>query len=54
MHLTWSDAPKVLRMELAPGSRMLPPGKRPMVVKVADISRSVTFDGTPVEVDLSK
>ena len=54
MQLTWSDAPKVLRMELAPGSRMLPPGKRPMVVKVADISRSVTFDGTPVEVDLSK
>ena len=54
MQLTWSDAPKVLHMELAPGSRMLPPGKRPMVVKVADISRSVTFDGTPVEVDLSK
>jgi len=54
MQLTWSDAPKVLRMELAPGSRMLPPGKRPMVVKVADISRSVIFDGTPVEVDLSK
>src|SRR5580704_13886083 len=54
MQLTWSDAPKVLRMELAPGSRMLPPGKRPMVVKLADISRSVTFDGTPVEVDLSK
>jgi len=54
MHLTWSDAPKVLRMELAPGSRMLPLDKRAMVVKVADISRSVTFDGTPVEVDLSK
>jgi alpha-glucosidase (family GH31 glycosyl hydrolase) len=54
MHLTWSDAPKVLRMELAPGSRMLPLDKRAMVVKVADISRSVIFDGTPVEVDLSK
>ena len=52
--LTWNDARKVLRIELVPGSRMLLLGNRPMVVKVADISRSVTFDGTPVEVDLSK
>jgi len=50
--LTWRDAGRTLRIALAPGSRMLPPARRPMVVRLAGESgmRPVAFEGRPVEV----
>jgi alpha-glucosidase/alpha-D-xyloside xylohydrolase len=48
----WDDAARRLRLALAPGSRMLPPGSRAIEVVVAGAKerRDVTFAGRPVEV----
>jgi alpha-glucosidase/alpha-D-xyloside xylohydrolase len=50
--LTWRDAGRQLSLRLAPGSRMLPPAKRPMQIRLAGSkdTRSVVFEGKPVEV----
>jgi alpha-glucosidase (family GH31 glycosyl hydrolase) len=50
----WRNASRTLSLRLAPGSRMLPPAKRPMLVRVAGTkeTKSVVFDGRPVEVRL--
>lgn len=48
----WEDAARRLRLALAPGSRMLPPGTRAIEVAIAGTKerRAVTFVGKPVEV----
>ena len=50
--LTWRDAGRQLSLRLAPGSRMLPPTKRPMQIRLAGSrdTRSVVFEGKPVAV----
>ena len=50
--LTWRDADRQLSLRLAPGSRMLPPAKRPMQIRLAGSkdTRNVVFEGRPVEV----
>jgi alpha-glucosidase/alpha-D-xyloside xylohydrolase len=50
--MTWRDTDRTLRIALAPGSRLLPPAHRPMVVRLAGDApaRPVTFEGRPVEV----
>ena len=50
----WDDKSRRLRLALAPGSKMLAPLSRQIVVTVAGASetRAVTFAGTPVEVRL--
>ena len=50
IQMAWNDARKVLSLHLAPGSRMLPPGPMTILVKLAELKRSVTFEGKPVEV----
>jgi alpha-glucosidase/alpha-D-xyloside xylohydrolase len=52
--MTWNDATRGLSIRLAPGSRMLPPARRPIVVRVAGdkATRSITFEGKPLEVRL--
>ena len=50
IQMTWNDARKVLSLHLAPGSRMLLPGPKTILVKLAELTRSVTFEGKPVEV----
>ena len=50
IQMTWNDARKALSLQLASGSRMLPPGPRAITVQLAEITRSVTFEGKPVEV----
>jgi alpha-glucosidase (family GH31 glycosyl hydrolase) len=52
IQMTWNDSRKVLQIDLAPGSRMLPPAPRPLIVKLAETMRNVTFSGRPLEIKL--
>jgi alpha-glucosidase (family GH31 glycosyl hydrolase) len=50
IEMTWNDGHKTLRLQLAPGSKMLPPASRPVTVQLGDAKRSSTFVGQPLEV----
>jgi len=50
IEMSWSDAGRVLRMKLAIGSKMLPPLRRAMQIKVAEKQKEVEFNGHPLEV----
>jgi alpha-glucosidase/alpha-D-xyloside xylohydrolase len=50
--MVWNDARHTLKLSLARGSRMLPPLRRKLEVKLSDRVRSVEFDGNPLEVSL--
>jgi len=50
IQMTWNDTRRTLGLSLAPGSRMLPPIPRAIVVKLAEGTRNIRFAGTPVEV----
>jgi len=50
IQMTWNDASRTLRLQLATGSRMLPPRARRITVQMADATRAVTFEGKPIEV----
>src|ERR1035438_7228500 len=47
--MAWNDARKVLTLRLAAGSRILPPAKRDLRVKLGESSRSAVFEGKPLE-----
>src|SRR5262245_40385192 len=49
---TWNDAARTLTLALSPGSRMRPPLRRPLAVRLAGSgpARQVTFAGRPIEV----
>jgi len=49
VQMTWNDSRRALAMRLANGSKMIG-GRRSMVVKVGDATKSVVFEGRPVEV----
>jgi alpha-glucosidase (family GH31 glycosyl hydrolase) len=52
--ISWKNATRQLGMRLAAGSRMLPPAKRNIVIRVAGEKtvREAVFDGRPVDVKL--
>ena len=52
--MAWSDAARRLTLRLAPGSKMLPPARRTIELRVAGETntRRVVFEGRPVEVRL--
>ena len=50
IQMAWDDRRRALSLQLAPGSRMLPPGPRPITVHLAEVTRSVAFVGKLVEV----
>ena len=52
--MTWRDSARRLSLHLAPRSRMLPPAKRPMQIRLAGsaTTRDVVFAGTPMDVKL--
>ncbi len=52
IEMQWRDAARRLTLRLAPGSRRLPPEKRPIEVRVAgeQTTRTVVFEGKPVEI----
>ena len=50
IEMKWSDSKRALSLRLAPGSRMLPPLRRRMEVKVGQMARAIVFEGHPMEV----
>jgi alpha-glucosidase/alpha-D-xyloside xylohydrolase len=50
VQMDWNDSRRVLSLRLAPGSRVLPPLRRNIEVKLGETLRPVLFDGTRVEV----
>ncbi len=49
IELAWHDARRRLTLQLAAGSRMLPPMRRNIEVKLGESIRSVVFDGSAIE-----
>jgi alpha-glucosidase (family GH31 glycosyl hydrolase) len=49
IQMTWNDANRTFRLQLAAGSRMLPPAARPITVQIEGATRAVTFEGKPIE-----
>jgi alpha-glucosidase (family GH31 glycosyl hydrolase) len=52
IQMAWNDTARKLHLELASGSRMLPPERRAINVKLGDKTQSVTFEGKPIEISL--
>ncbi|MGB6877451.1 MAG: TIM-barrel domain-containing protein [Candidatus Acidiferrales bacterium] len=52
IQMAWNDSRRVLRLHLAPGSRMLAPLRRNMEIKVDQATQQIVFEGCPVEVSL--
>ena len=50
LELKWNETQRALAIRLAPGSRLRPPLRRSMQVKVGDSSKTVEFDGRPLDV----
>ena len=50
LDMAWNDAGRVLRIKLASGSKMLPPLRRAIQIKVAEKRREIEFTGHPIEV----
>jgi len=50
IQMAWDDQRRTFSLHLVPGSRLLPPGPRAMVVQFAGTSRSLTFEGKPVQI----
>jgi len=52
IQMDWHDANGTLSLRLAAGSRMLPPLRRKLELKLEQKTRSVVFDGSPLKVAL--
>jgi alpha-glucosidase (family GH31 glycosyl hydrolase) len=52
VQMAWNDARRILTLHLASGSRMLPPLRRKIDVRLDQTTRSVVFEGHPIEVSL--
>jgi alpha-glucosidase (family GH31 glycosyl hydrolase) len=52
IRMAWNDRRQTLTLRLAPGSKMLPPARREIVVKSSAASKQAVFDGHPLEVAL--
>jgi alpha-glucosidase (family GH31 glycosyl hydrolase) len=50
VEMKWHDTAKRLNLRLAPGSRMLPPLRRPMVAMLEGVRKEFEFDGRPIEI----
>jgi alpha-glucosidase (family GH31 glycosyl hydrolase) len=50
IQMSWNDKNSALQLQVAPGSRLLPPERRVITVTLGEATRSVTFDRKPVEV----
>jgi alpha-glucosidase/alpha-D-xyloside xylohydrolase len=49
IQMEWNDARRTLHLQLAPGSRVLPPAPRAIPVKLDETTRNVMFEGKPGE-----
>ena len=52
VQMKWNDAARKLSLRLADGSRMLAAKQKKFEVKLGEATKSVTFDGKPIEVSL--
>lgn len=52
IQMAWNDSRRLLRLHLAPGSRMLPPVGRSIEIKAGEARRQIVFEGHPMEVSL--
>jgi alpha-glucosidase (family GH31 glycosyl hydrolase) len=52
IQMAWNDSQRMLRLHLAPGSRMLAPLWRNIEIKVDRATRSIVFEGRPMEVSM--
>jgi alpha-glucosidase (family GH31 glycosyl hydrolase) len=52
IQMAWNDDRRTLALRLAPGSKMLPPARRQIVVKAGAASQQAVFDGRRLEVRL--
>ena len=52
IEMKWEDAPRILSLRLAPGSKMLAPMHRSIEVRLANATRTLAFDGHPVSAKL--
>jgi alpha-glucosidase (family GH31 glycosyl hydrolase) len=50
IQMNWSDARRILTLRLAEGSRMLPPMRRKINVRLQEEVHAVEFDGSKIEV----
>lgn len=46
--MAWNDSRRVLSLHLAEGSRMLPPARRQIEVKLQQATRQIVFEGRPI------
>ena len=53
IQMTWRDAERKLTLQLASGSRMLPPERRNLTVDLAGTQRNVTFEGKSIELSFT-
>lgn len=49
IEIAWNESKRKLTLQLAHGSRMLPPAPRTISLKLGNIERSVSFEGKPLE-----
>ena len=49
IQMSWDEKRRMLSLQLAPGSRMLPPSPRPITAQLGEIRRSVAFEGKPID-----
>jgi alpha-glucosidase (family GH31 glycosyl hydrolase) len=52
IQMTWNESPRTLQMHLAPGSRMLPPLRQNIEVRIDQTTRHIVFDGRPLQVSM--
>ena len=52
IRMAWSGARRTLSLSLEPGSRMLPPLRRDLSVKLGETMRPAVFEGRPLEIRL--
>ncbi len=50
VQMSWNEAGRTLKLQLVPASRMLPPLRRKLEVKLDQTTKPVVFEGHPVEV----
>jgi len=50
LHLNWNDTQRTLRLNLAPGSRLLPPLRRNIEVLALEAKKKIAFDGNQIDV----
>jgi alpha-glucosidase/alpha-D-xyloside xylohydrolase len=53
IQMTWNEAARKLTLQLAPGSRMLPPERRNLTVELPGMKRKVIFEGKSIELSFA-